>query len=143
MDQPPLWDPSLETGIPLIDGQHRKLVAQIEVIFAAAANPSLAAVSLRFLERYTQEHFTTEERYLTQHGFPGRAQHVEAHAAFRTSVSRAIRLVENNPDGQANVRLVRSMVLNWLTSHIKGMDQEYADYCLDEGLLNRRPLAAP
>ena len=57
----------METGVPVVDGDHRALIDQInglsDALRQGAAKDKLAA-SLMFLNRYVREHFLREEKVL-------------------------------------------------------------------------------
>ncbi|MFA6110353.1 MAG: bacteriohemerythrin [Candidatus Latescibacterota bacterium] len=124
-----LWSPALEFGIPLIDGQHRRLVSHLEDILAAAGDGGPAVTRcLQFLTKYTREHFQTEERFMAEHGFPGLRAHAAAHAAFRASMVKVGKLVSGTQDPAEYARLIKSMMVNWYADHITRMDQEYSRF---------------
>lgn len=124
-----LWDPALEIGIPLIDGQHRRLVMNLEDILAAVGDTTAAMRQcLQFLVKYTHEHFQTEERLMSEHGFAGLAEHTRAHAAFRESMAKAVKLVAKATDPAECTKLIKSMMINWYVAHVTGLDQQYAAY---------------
>ena len=124
-----LWDPALEFGIPLIDGQHHRLVMNLEDILAAVGDTTFVLNQcLQFLVKYTHEHFQTEERLMAEHQFPGLEEHARAHAAFRTSMAKAVKLVSKAKDPAECTQLVKSMMVNWYVAHVTGLDQKYAEF---------------
>ena len=126
-----LWTPDLELGIPLIDGQHRKLVDHLSAVRTAVASGKPAREVLHamaFLEDYTAEHFRTEERYMDQHGYPDVEAHRQAHAAFRANVARAVQAVDRRQGRGEAVDLVQRMLISWYVRHIRGTDQKYVDH---------------
>ena len=140
-ERPKLWTPDLELGIPLIDGQHKKLVQQLEEVFVAVKTrrpARLVQEALVFLDQYTQEHFHSEERFMAEHGYPGVEDHKAAHQHFRDQVTKAGKYVAVNPHSEKTLQLVQSMLVNWYIQHIKGTDQQYAKY-----VKNRRLAGGP
>ena len=132
-----LWDPALESGIPLIDGQHRRLVDNLEDILSATGDTqAVMSQCLHFLIKYTHEHFQTEERLMAKHRFPGLSEHAKAHAAFRESMAKAVKLIANTPDPEESTKLIKSMMVNWYVKHITGMDQKYSEYFHKQGLVH-------
>ena len=126
-----LWTPDLELGIPLIDGQHRKLVDHLSAVRAAIASgkPTREVLqAMAFLEDYTAEHFHTEERYMSQHRYPDIEKHREAHVAFRANVARAVQAVDRRQGRGDAVDLVQRMLISWYVRHIRGTDQKYVDH---------------
>ena len=130
-----LWSTALEFGIPLIDGQHRRLVENLEDILVATGDTKEAlSKCLRFLIKYTHEHFQTEERLMVEHQFPGYAEHAKAHAAFRKSLGKAAKLISKSKDPTESIKLVKSMMVNWYVAHVTGMDQKYSEFFRKQGL---------
>jgi len=134
----PLWTKELELGIPLIDGQHRKLVAHLQDLDRAVhQGRPMSEVSecIDFLTEYTAEHFHTEERFLADKRYPDLEAHKQQHAAFKANVAKAARAVQTRLAAEQSVKLVQSMVVHWYLDHIRGTDQKYAIYLRDKGLL--------
>ena len=134
-----LWKSSLELGIPLVDGQHRNLVQHLEALFLSVeqGQPEDKVRScLMFLEKYTQEHFHTEEQFMQKHGYPGVADHLKAHAQFRSNVKKAGLLIMSDPGSEKSLQLLESMLMNWYMEHIQGMDQKYSMFFRTEELLH-------
>lgn len=134
----PLWSPALALGIPLIDGQHKNLIERLDALLKALAADRPAHHEVRqclaFVEKYTQEHFQTEERYMALHAFPGLAVHQELHRDFQTKVARARRFIEANSRSDQSEQLVRSLLYNWYVHHIRGADQEYTAFFRDQAV---------
>ncbi|MFC1526098.1 bacteriohemerythrin [Candidatus Latescibacterota bacterium] len=133
-----VWVRQLELGIPLIDGQHRKLVEHLDDLNrAVTAGRPMGEVSqcIDFLLQYTEEHFHTEEQFLAEKHYPGLEDHRKLHQTFRANVAKARRAVETRLEQKQSVDLVRSMVIHWYVEHIKGTDQQYATYLREKGLL--------
>ena len=136
-DETPLWTPRLVLGIPLIDGQHRNLVERLESLLRALRSGHPAhelRQCLDFVERYTQEHFQTEEHYMQVHKFPGFQAHQLLHRQFRVTVEKTRRFIEANPLSSKSLQLVRSLLVNWYVQHIQGTDQEYVAFYRDQGV---------
>ena len=133
-----LWTKDLELGMPLIDGQHRKLVGHLEDLERAVQlGRPMAEVAqcVEFLTEYTEEHFHTEERFLRQNLYPDLEAHQGQHQAFRANVAKASRAVQIRLAADQSVQLIQSMVVHWYVQHIKGTDQQYVAYLRDKGLI--------
>ena len=130
-ETPRLWSPNLALGIPLIDGQHRNLVERLEGLLRALQSDRPEhdlRQCLDFVDRYTHEHFHTEERFMAMHSFPGLGAHQKQHREFQATVVKARRFIESNPRSDQSAQLVRSLLVNWYLHHIRGADQEYASF---------------
>ena len=133
-----LWSDDLELGIPLIDGQHRNLVARLESLLEALGTrrpESTVRQWLLFVDSYAREHFHTEERFMKEHGFPGLEAHAELHRHFGQTVVKAQKFIRANPGSEKSLQLVKSVLANWYIQHIKGTDQEYAIYFRNRGIV--------
>jgi len=135
-----LWTPDLELGIPLIDGQHRKLVEHLGRLRQSveAGRPSReASECVDFLSQYTEEHFQTEERFMAKHYYPQLAEHQRLHEVFRSTVARAERAITTRLEFAQVIQLVQSMLVNWFIEHIKGTDQLYVNNLRERGLIKK------
>lgn len=135
-----LWTKDLELGLPLIDGQHRKLVGHLQDLERATrlGRPmSEVTQCIEFLTAYTAEHFHTEERFLSERRYPGLEEHKAQHATFKANVAKAAQAVQTRLAEEQSVKLIQSMVVHWYLDHIRGTDQDYVTYLRDRGLLKQ------
>ena len=119
------WNRQLETGIDLIDTQHKALFEAIgRVAVAAEGGRTDQGIreSLDFLATYTLDHFETEERFMADMGFPGLASHRAEHQRLliRVQVLQG-RLAQDIPVA----REVAALLAGWLKHHISEMDMAY------------------
>ena len=131
-----IWSEEYELGIPLIDGQHKKLIEQLGGLLKALKTrrkERSVRESLEFLDTYTNDHFHTEERLLREQGYPDLEAHLEAHKYFRDTVVKAKNFIRANPDSEKSVQLVQSLLINWFVRHIKGTDQDYVAMLKKQG----------
>jgi hemerythrin-like metal-binding protein len=122
------WDASLETRIPHIDVQHRKLFALINDLDQAVQDGTgglLISYVLQELIRYVKDHFEEEEQLMMRRRFPELAAHRKEHDLFTT------RLKELNAtfkDGDALGKSILDFLKEWLVNHIRQTDQVYAAF---------------
>jgi hemerythrin-like metal-binding protein len=124
------WRPDLFTGIPEVDEQHRELLAQIGALEEAARSGDLdlAAGMLTYLERYAAEHFATEERVMSEYGYPDRDTHWSLHLAFAVELARRkTEHVANRLDAADLVDLGQWMD-RWLNEHVLQADTDLARF---------------
>ena len=133
-----LWSQDLETGVPIIDAQHRQLVNKIEelltAIHSAGSYDELLGLAT-FLHRYTFKHFQTEEEYMNRFKYPHLKEHCKTHNDFRDSVIKIKEYVLKNPKSPEALRLVEAVVLHWFVEHISNMDQDFAIFLKENDLL--------
>lgn len=123
------WKANYNVGIPAIDAQHRHLVALINELHDAMRTGTANAIlgeTLNRLLAYTQTHFRTEERLMSNYGYP----ELDRHAGKHRDLEQKVRALTG--DFQAG-RVALSMhvflfLKNWLQHHILGEDQKYAAF---------------
>jgi hemerythrin-like metal-binding protein len=127
-----VWDSYFETGIDVVDRQHRGLV---DLINAAApllaAHPSGGSAAAHALvDRlfdYAGTHFKTEAGLMASHGLDAgyRASHDRIHAAFVDDIVTLRAQLGAAGDAEAGPTLMRFLT-GWLTFHILDEDQRMA-----------------
>ncbi|MEG2171648.1 MAG: bacteriohemerythrin [Desulfovibrionaceae bacterium] len=123
------WTKKLETGIQMIDDQHRSLCELINGLHKAMVHrDSNAAISklIRSLKEYTVLHFSTEEQYFEHSAYPDVAKHKSIHRKFEQKVQD----FENDFNkGTATVSMeILNFLKDWLIHHIAGTDPGYVKY---------------
>ena len=125
-----VWDPRFETGIALIDAQHRRLVAltnQLGEDLMQGSAPDDAVLQSLFgeLAAYGREHFAAEEQLMRDRGVA--ADYLQAHIAHHqrfieqlTMMWRARATLPRPAD------MLHGFLAAWLTVHILGEDQVMA-----------------
>lgn len=124
------WNAHFETGIPLIDHQHRTLVDLLNRLARYLAHDSDAsslATLFDELATYAAHHFVSEEAIWAQY-LPGdewEIGHKQSHAQFLTDIAR---LREDGSDKPVDkvVEAVAGYLTRWLTFHILASDMRLA-----------------
>ncbi|MGV0952231.1 MAG: bacteriohemerythrin, partial [Azonexus sp.] len=129
------WNDSYSVKIREIDRQHLKLVQIIndlnDAMQEGKANDVLAKI-LRELVSYTKTHFTAEEKYLEQYGYPDVSAHKRKHSDFVEKISE---LRDNFASGRLGVSIeTMKFLMDWLLQHIKGADMKYAPFLAGKGV---------
>jgi hemerythrin-like metal-binding protein len=123
-----IWDNKFNTGVDVVDEQHRKLVELINRLGSINAHlTSTAELSeiLTELANYTVYHFGTEEDLMKKYSVDAIHQevHLKAHQHFTAQVMVAAKILLGSKD--VNNQLVAPLlkyVTNWLVQHILGSD---------------------
>jgi len=130
------WSSAMETGVPVIDRQHKELVRQVnELVEAMRAGKGRQVVgdTLVFLGRYAQEHFETEEGLMKRFGYPGYERHRAVHEAFKRDFADLSAEYDRNPEKLALTIKVQKRVMDWLREHILRVDAEAGRYLREHG----------
>lgn len=123
---PIIWESKLDTGIDVIDAQHRRIVDYINDLEVAKAKLDKRLVNdvIEQLIDYTQSHFGFEEEMLEEAGYKFLKPHKKVHELFIRRVSdftlRAAR-------GEDIANELHSMLSKWLLNHIANEDRDYAN----------------
>ena len=124
------WNSSFDTGIPLIDKQHKKLVCLLNLLASHLAYqsdpPTLNAV-FDELTDYAVYHFKTEEAVWHQY-FPKsqlELNHKKIHNDFVTEIAKLKNEGQNLPLGHV-IEDVLSFLTHWLVFHILDTDKRMA-----------------
>ena len=123
-----IWDNKFNTGVEVVDEQHRKLVELINrlgSINAHLTSTTELAEILTELANYTVYHFNTEEELMKQYGVDAAHQgtHIKAHHHFTDQVTVAAKILLSSTDvtNQLVAPLLKYLT-NWLVQHILGSD---------------------
>jgi hemerythrin-like metal-binding protein len=126
-----LWSEELNTGVDVIDSQHRELVDMLNraaPVLARSSQDSMQVVGplLDGLVNYAAVHFRTEEEMMASAGMDARARehHHATHAGFAEQVARMAQSFSQGLDVTGD-RLL-SFLASWLVLHILGEDQAMA-----------------
>ncbi|MES9957147.1 MAG: bacteriohemerythrin [Sedimenticola sp.] len=130
------WDKNFETGIEVVDEQHKELVGLLNKLVSHLAfqsdGPTREAIFSQ-LKDYVEFHFSTEEQVWSEHfeGDTWQKWHVHAHADF---VDEVIRLKEegessSKPYDEVLSEIVRFLT-HWLSHHILESDKRMAKVVL-------------
>lgn len=120
------WQDDLNTGIEVIDDQHRRIVSMINQLHQAQARGVALVVAdvIDELVDYTLSHFAFEEELMEEAGYPFCAAHRRVHEVFTKRVSE-YRL--RFQAGEDVVDELKSMLSRWLFNHIRNDDRAYSE----------------
>ncbi|HEY5993953.1 MAG TPA: bacteriohemerythrin [Gallionellaceae bacterium] len=120
------WTEDLETGIQVIDDQHKRIIGYINELHHASETGSAAEVKevLEGLLDYTVTHFQFEEELQAKAGYPFLKAHQRVHEIF---MKRIATFRERANKGENIIPELLSMLKVWLSSHIKGDDRDYVE----------------
>lgn len=122
-----LWTEQLNTGIEVIDNQHRRIVEYINQLEdARLGGYSRAEVSsiIDELVDYTISHFAFEESMQEEAGYPFVKAHKKVHDLFAQRVSEYQARFSRGEDVS---KALSSLLVTWLFNHIKRDDVDYVE----------------
>ena len=123
-----IWSSRFETGIPVIDAQHKALFQAINHLAESVREGTSASrikESLDFLVQYTLEHFQTEEAYMRDMAYPELPAHQEEH---RQLMGKAQDLQAKLAGGRPVTANVSIFLADWLKHHINEVDMGYVAF---------------
>lgn len=126
-----VWNPQWDTGIEMIDLQHKALLAQVETLLEAIHSNDMDGRLpglLAFLADYVEEHFRMEEVQMAASAYPGLAGHRAIHDDMRQQVGAL--LARYQLDSRAVTDEVLDFVTDWLIQHINGEDRRMARHLI-------------
>jgi len=129
------WQKQNETGIRLIDEQHKGIVSIINSFYYLmgknAGNKLLYSSISETLKNYSRIHFITEERFLEASGYPDLPAHKELHKKLTLEIDRIEYAAVQENDAQPLLAFLK----NWWVQHINEEDMQYAKVLRELGKL--------
>ena len=122
------FDPTLETGDPVVDRQHRAIYELFNELETAADNRDSILRTLDYLTEHVLTHFSTEEDLMRRIGFPAPA--MEDHVAEHKSLTEAVRafVIEFHVGSLEHTGPLIAFLRQWLVDHVNGWDRELVDF---------------
>ncbi|MGR8935439.1 MAG: bacteriohemerythrin [Gammaproteobacteria bacterium] len=135
------WNRNFETGIPLVDEQHRKLVDLLNRLAIKLAYDSGEMELTQVIEEmaaYAGYHFQTEESIWKRgfHDDTWLASHQSSHDAFTIRVAELTAEGKSKSIGEVLFDEILRFLIHWLAHHILDSDMRMAKalHAIDEGL---------
>lgn len=138
------WNKELETGIEVLDEQHKKFfkMANRFVIKNLANKKTEAAMEeLEFLEDYLMYHFQTEETFQIESHFPDYQDHQAEHKRLIFQV-KAMSVALNSIDKTNREKALHDFsdfVNRWVKNHILNLDLDFSRFYKNSLLENTHP----
>lgn len=118
------WNTRFDTGIEIIDLQHRKIIGMINDLHDSSLNQDRVLIDdvLQHMREYVSEHFSFEEELMRAADYPYLNAHSQLHQRF---MERLEGMSERHACGEEIQRELSSFLTKWLTHHIGHEDQDY------------------
>lgn len=121
-----IWSAEYNTGISMIDEDHRRLIDSLNQLENALSNGTgskQVPALLDFLESYASQHFAREEACMTRHACPTAAANKAAHQEFIVKFGNARSRLQNSTSAGALVAVqVHRELCDWIVRHILSVD---------------------
>jgi hemerythrin len=130
-----IWRKEFETGNPTIDSQHKQLVEMYNRFMKACAyDKSIAELEemLRFICKYTVDHFIDEEVWQQRIKYPEFKKHKQVHDSFKQSIFNVQSKFKREGASCTIVAALSKEIGEWLINHIFNEDLKVAAYSKSE-----------
>lgn len=136
------WTSAYETGIDVIDSQHKRIfeyLVEVDNAIDAQDNDAIKSIAKALID-YSISHNAFEETLMDRANYPVREAHGKVHEAFRSRALGYDKRIEAGEDPIKVGKEVRSDIGLWLTNHIQRDDKDYVPYVkksLEGGFVSR------
>lgn len=122
-------------GLQSMDFQHQhwvRLINQLHEAMLQGKGNQVINQTLNDMLGYTRVHFASEERLMSENGYPTYHQHKKLHDDF-------IEKIQNLKDRLDQGHMILAMEImkemrNWLTQHIQNKDRQYTSFLKQKGV---------
>ena len=129
------WREEYNTHIAEMDEHHRELFKTANKLYDeihSGRNQAVLEDTLDFLFRYTEEHFTQEEKLMEDYDFPECETHIKHHMRLIQEVQV---LKSKYAAGEKRVDMsIINFLKDWILNHILTEDRKYGPYLNDKGI---------
>lgn len=127
------WKKEYETGIEIIDEQHKELFKIGNESYSLLKNnlitdkyDKVVAIINKLLD-YCEYHFSTEEKYLLDIGYKKFLSHKVQHEEFIKELRNA-NLSKIDKDQDEYLMKILEFFMKWISGHILATDMDYVKY---------------
>lgn len=123
-------DETIVLGVDDIDNQHALIVRLFNTLseaVQAGQDVELLGKTAHYFFSHVQEHFATEEYYMTQYEYPLIEEQRREHCELEGYVEELTRLLRAEGDSAALCNILE-MVGQWLLRHVRHTDRDLMDF---------------
>jgi hemerythrin len=131
------WSDALAIGVEVIDDQHKNLIERLNRVSVALASnqgEKEVASTLDFLIKYTDYHFSEEEKYMEKYNYPGLAEQKEKHDIYKKLLTQLEEEFIEDGASKALANSIDTLLINWLTKHIEGIDVKFGKFLQEKNI---------
>ena len=125
------WTSDMSVGIGEIDVQHRKMIRKInEIAEAVEQQKSKEEIieAVKYFEVYSEEHFTSEEAYMTRYNYPEYPDHKKIHETIMADMARVREHFNSGKLTPQDVFNEAKRAGEWFVEHMKHVDSRLAAF---------------
>ncbi|MCF6159396.1 MAG: bacteriohemerythrin [wastewater metagenome] len=130
-----LWDESFSVGVRDLDNQHKQILIIVNTLIEmndAKVNSEIISDTLTKMTQYSLEHFTKEEQYMLDYGYPEYLSHRKQHLEFKKKTSDFC--METMAHKMAVPVEIFVYLRSWWRNHILKEDMKYKKFFNERGL---------
>lgn len=121
---PASWHDDLRLGFKPMDDTHEEFLSLLDALLAAPDEGIADALAL--VHAHSREHFSLEERWMAETGFPASDCHGDEHAAVLASMEGVGRRVASGDIAAA--RTLARALADWFPGHADYLDSALAHW---------------
>lgn len=124
-----IWKPEYSVNETVLDRHHQDLFNLLNTVYESVMNSQeLECIIPKIdeLSMYTKTHFSAEERYMQEKGFPGIDAHIAQHREFTLTIETLRTRYSDN-----NLEVAKELIIllgEWLLCHVLKEDRQYAEF---------------
>jgi hemerythrin len=125
------WTPAISVDDKKIDGQHQKLLGQVNTLLSyivAEKNDAMVIDAVTFLDKYINEHLAYEEIYMAEHKYPDIENHIKYHKDFIEHYKSFKEKLLAGVSRESLALEIEQYIGNWWLIHIAVEDHKYAEF---------------
>ena len=123
------WTPEISVGDATIDGQHQRLLGQVNTLLSyvvSEKNDAIVDEAVAFLDEYINNHLAYEEKYMTEHKYPDIENHIKYHKNFIENYKNFKEKLNAGVSRESLALDIEQYIGNWWLQHIGFEDKKYA-----------------
>lgn len=126
------WREELNTGMSLIDEQHRQFGRFVNGFLKAYPQGQLDDRKLNqafgFLQAYAREHLSTEEALMEEYEYPDRSRHLGRHEYLSSWIQDAGARLQSDSYSDSLAMEANGVLVDWFQTHITTVDMRLTQF---------------